>query len=1410
MSGPEGSSTKYVGACALFLYLKEKGVSFTVLKQEGLTVVLVGKNQETKIDSVLSQLQSQDVITEILLVDLHSTDRSQEKMNEWKEKEERVEVLHSSADTINAGWNQGLAQAKGKYVCFLSFTDTIPQYFPLWIQAEIAESEITLSAKATKRDQNLEERLEQFTQLSLSTQIYRKEFLDRFSFRFLNSKEASWCFHWITLLAADRISTCQSKVKKEAFPVQEIRWLSSFHHILTIAKVRPEWHEILLSWIQETYFVQFFEQLPKDLSFVDYQKYRKQWISWFEEEEATQFSHPWAQLLWQEIQQPKEGYLFWKHYVTKEMRYQPQALPLYYRQKLDTTLWPFSLFLTAKKVEEGILYQGFIENNLGLSVKQAIFRVSLQNDKEVLFPTKVKSQKVKGGWQISFVLPKTEEMKSQDWKWQWSLGYHPLRLQNEQSVEFQDGLWQTSSYGGRWEAPLTGKNIKTIAKKDLFGVTKEGKIQPIEKGNEHQWTDVFAFIQGKVQAVHLDGNGVWEDDCQQYEWKNHQGYLHLEKTVKTTIVGSKGAMYLPAQRKGWVLWDEKNHFLERYAKAEEITKEKLQALADGLYQPYYLYEWQGEWILSPIQHVGKQEQTEEITWFSNRIEKEERQVRSAFPALQFFIAQKKKLKNQVLLQAKRDSVGLAHLVSSLEDDGWKVQVALPKGVRASYLSKDIVVGTKSYIQALAQSKYLISECTLPTYYHLKKGQVTAQWINGPLRARGKIKDQKEEKKQFNRAKHWFVENQAQGEQWKKEVGYNGEVHAIGFPWAEEMYYSTKKKEWKQNYGLDPKKKVIGLLLDQDTLSQVPYSKDYQYIVSFVEEISDNQWSAHQFTVEEIGVLCDVIFAKEERVLDTFSLLAKPLYLVNQEGNYPKVVPGEIPSIIKKMNVQYVVPSREEKKITPAYFTQWGEKLATYAATPRNESYIQPYLSLWAHKGYEILFALVGILPKTKTICFESFYGEKATDNPKALYDYMIKNHPEYRCIWNVKKGYESVFKEQNLPYVVNNSLSALWVQARAQYWVYNTRLVPWKKPPRHTYLLQTWHGTPWKKLGLDIESVHLAGVNTKEYYQEFLQDVQKWDRLIAPNEYAFACFQSAFALPAEKIMLTGYPRIQALIEKEKQAKEIKEQLKIPKEKKVVLYAPTWRDSENQGQGNYSFAFPFSIEKVKAALGEEVVLLLRLHYLIHQDLEISVDGVYDVSEYPEINDLYVISDLLITDYSSVFFDYSVLQKPMLFYAYDEEQYEKERGAYFAYQKVPGPIVKTEDDLIQKTKELLEEKSLSRWNQQKMLPYIHLEDGKESERVTEQLFAPVIGVWEEDENFLTQKAICQGRGSAMSALKEGEEEFGLVPGEEVIVHRCWNYIDPITQRPVGWPQYYIEATQGKGYVHGYQLWGFQPNP
>jgi len=64
--------------------------------------------------------------------------------------------------------------------------------------------------------------------------------------------------------------------------------------------------------------------------------------------------------------------------------------------------------------------------------------------------------------------------------------------------------------------------------------------------------------------------------------------------------------------------------------------------------------------------------------------------------------------------------------------------------------------------------------------------------------------------------------------------------------------------------------------------------------------------------------------------------------------------------------------------------------------------------------------------------------------------------------------------------------------------------------------------------------------------------------------------------------------------------------------------------------------------------------------------------------------------------------------------------------------------------------------------------------------------------------------------MSTLKEGEKEFALVPGEEVIVHRCWNYIDPITQRPVGWPQYYIEATQGKGYVHGYQLWGFQPNP
>src|SRR5690606_12852758 len=141
---------------------------------------------------------------------------------------------------------------------------------------------------------------------------------------------------------------------------------------------------------------------------------------------------------------------------------------------------------------------------------------------------------------------------------------------------------------------------------------------------------------------------------------------------------------------------------------------------------------------------------------------------------------------------------------------------------------------------------------------------------------------------------------------------------------------------------------------------------------------------------------------------------------------------------------------------------------------------------------------------------------------------------------------------------------------------------------------------------------------------------------------------------------------------------------IPQGKKVMLYAPTWRDNEFYEKGKYKFDFQFDLTRWKQEFGEDWVLLSRMHYLVAENFDFSAHAgtVYDVSGYPDIRDLYLISDLLITDYSSVFFDYAILNRPILFFMYDLEVYRDQlRGFYIDIeQDAPGPIVQTEADLF----------------------------------------------------------------------------------------------------------------------------------
>ncbi|MGO3119453.1 MAG: bifunctional glycosyltransferase/CDP-glycerol:glycerophosphate glycerophosphotransferase [Moraxellaceae bacterium] len=313
------------------------------------------------------------------------------------------------------------------------------------------------------------------------------------------------------------------------------------------------------------------------------------------------------------------------------------------------------------------------------------------------------------------------------------------------------------------------------------------------------------------------------------------------------------------------------------------------------------------------------------------------------------------------------------------------------------------------------------------------------------------------------------------------------------------------------------------------------------------------------------------------------------------------------------------------------------------------------------------------------IVFESNFGKVYGQNPRYIYEELLRQNRSFRAVW----VYQDKDKNLDIPgrvvQVRRGSDEYFNYLGRAGYWVNNIRFSVTYKPERTVYL-QTWHGTPLKRLGLDI-SVSGPEVEARE---NFLKESANWDFLLAQNTYSSEIFKRAFAVNGE-IITKGYPADDIFLQdNQEQTARTKDKLNIS-DKKVILYAPTWRDDARQGSSwNFSFSLALDLKEMKERLSDDYVLLLRLHHLISDKIDLSgLSGfVIDVSKYSDTSELLLISDLLITDYSSIFFDYATLKRPILFYMYDLEEYASElRGFYLDIERdLPGNIIRSFEELV----------------------------------------------------------------------------------------------------------------------------------
>lgn len=382
----------------------------------------------------------------------------------------------------------------------------------------------------------------------------------------------------------------------------------------------------------------------------------------------------------------------------------------------------------------------------------------------------------------------------------------------------------------------------------------------------------------------------------------------------------------------------------------------------------------------------------------------------------------------------------------------------------------------------------------------------------------------------------------------------------------------------------------------------------------------------------------------------------------------------------------------------------------------------------AQKIYRKLFIKLPI--KKNKIMFESFLGRNISGNPKYVYEYFIENNldKKYDLIWILNDTTKSL--SSNLKKVRRKSFLYYYHMATSKYWVFNARQGDEIIKRKDTVYIQTWHGTPLKTLGEDMVNDTVAGHNNIELYkQKFYDNSRRWDVLIAQNDYSADIFKRAFWFD-KPILRTGYPANDILYKcnNEESILKLKHKFNLPIDKKVILYAPTWRDNDAYKKGHYKMNMYLDLQKMQEKLKDDYIIILRMHYLITSSLDISnyKGFVYNLSDDTDIQELYLVSDLLITDYSSTMFDYSNLKRPIIFFAYDLENYRDEvRGFYFdLLQEGPGPVVKTTDEVlesiinIEKVKLEYKQKQVNFYQK-----FCHLDDGESSKRLYEEIFLDI---------------------------------------------------------------------------------------
>ena len=334
---------------------------------------------------------------------------------------------------------------------------------------------------------------------------------------------------------------------------------------------------------------------------------------------------------------------------------------------------------------------------------------------------------------------------------------------------------------------------------------------------------------------------------------------------------------------------------------------------------------------------------------------------------------------------------------------------------------------------------------------------------------------------------------------------------------------------------------------------------------------------------------------------------------------------------------------------------------------------------YKHKGFRarVIYFLLQKFVKTddKTILYESHHGKSMTCNPYAIFSTLVTDDrfTGFTHVWILENpDLYSDLTQDSVKLIKKNSFLHMKYLLKSKYLINNTTFMPYVNIKEKQVYINTWHGTPLKTLGKDVK---FSYGNSRNVCKNLLQT----DYFLSPNKYTTDIFlksNDVDSIFSGKIIENGYPRIDLAFSDDKNKEKLYNKLEISKDKKTILYAPTFRGS-HIGASASDEIFQSFVQLLEEKFSNQYNILIKLHH-INASKKSSIQIVPDSFD---TNEILGITDILITDYSSIAFDFFVLRKPIIYYAFDFDSYFENRGTYFDMQEMPGAICYTENEVVQ---------------------------------------------------------------------------------------------------------------------------------